>query len=184
MTSVSTAIGNTITNPLWFMEPDNPYKLNPLTRRIVQIAFAAMSVLCLVALFRAATGMAAYHPSIRNIAIVIHVITVLPCIPLGAYLLLAPKGTARHKMLGKIWGMLMVTTAVAITFVRGGTHFSWIHIFVPITLIGVYKIIKTAREGDIAAHRNQVVGLYLGALMIPGAFSFMPSRLMGTWLFG
>lgn len=184
MTSISTAIGNTFTNPLWFIEPANAYKLSPVTRRIVQAAFAMMSVLCLVALFRAATGMAAYHPGIRNVAIIIHVATVLPCIPLGAYLLLAPKGTPRHKMLGRIWGGLMVTTAVAITFIRGGTDFSWIHIFVPITLIGVWRLVASARAGRIAEHRNQVVGLYLGALMIPGLFSFMPNRLMGTWLFG
>lgn len=184
MTTIASAITSSITNPLWFIEPDNPYKLNPVTHRIVQIAGTAMCLLCLVALFRAATGMAGYHPSIRNGAIVIHVVTVLPCIPLGAYLLLAPKGSKRHKMLGRIWAGLMVTTAVAITFIRGGTDFSWIHIFVPLTLFGVYRLFSTARAGDIAAHRNQVVGLYLGALMIPGLFSFMPGRIMGVWLFG
>lgn len=184
MTSIASNIAATLTNPLWFMEPDNPYKMNPATRRTVQFAAAFMSAICLVALFRAATGMAPYHPSIRVTAIVIHVVTVLPCVPLGAYLLLAPKGTKLHKTLGKVWAALMVTTAIAITFVRGGTDFSWIHIFVPITLIGVWRLIASARAGKIAEHRNQVVGLYLGALIVPGLFSFMPSRLMGAWLFG
>ena len=29
-----------------------------------------------------------------------------------------------------------------------------------------------------------ITRMYLGALMIPGIFAFLPSRLMGMWLFG
>ena len=108
----------------------------------------------------------------------------LPCVPLGAYLLLSTKGTKLHKALGKIWITLMVVTAIAITFVRGGTDFSWIHIFVPITLLGAWQVVRTARKGDIASHRRNIPRMYLGALMIPGLFSFLPTRLMGMWLFG
>ncbi|GAA4044183.1 DUF2306 domain-containing protein [Parerythrobacter jejuensis] len=160
------------------------FDIGPITRGIVGTAAIAMSLACIIALARFAFGMAPDHPALRNIPVLIHVVTVLPAVPLGAYLLVAPKGTPMHKMLGKIWLSLMVITAIAITFIRGGTDFSWIHIFVPITLHGAWKTVATARAGKIAQHKSHLVGMYLGALMIPGIFSFMPSRLMGTWLFG
>ncbi|NCQ64591.1 MAG: hypothetical protein GW757_11800, partial [Alphaproteobacteria bacterium] len=69
-------------------------------------------------------------------------------------------------------------------FVRGGTDFSWIHIFVPITLLGAWNVVRTARTGDIARHRKHITQMYLGALMIPGLFAFLPDRLMGMWLLG
>ena len=87
-------------------------------------------------------------------------------------------------MLGKIWISLMVVTAIAITFVRGGTDFSWIHIFVPLTLVGAWQVVSSARKGQMAQHRRHITQMYLGALMIPGIFAFLPSRLMGMWLFG
>ena len=118
-------------------------------------------------------------------AVVIHVATVLPCVPLGAYLLLTRKGTSLHKRLGKVWVGLMVTTATAAIFIKSGGSFSFIHIFVPMTYIASYKIIATARRGDMKGHRYEVISLYLGALMIPGLFSMaIPGRLMNVWLFG
>ena len=160
------------------------FDIGPATRGIILAAAVTMSAVCILALARFAAGIAPSHPALHNIPVLIHVATVLPAIPLGAYLLAAPKGTPRHKMLGKVWLALMVITALAITFIRGGTDFSPIHIFVPITLIGAWKTVATARAGKIAEHKSHLVGMYLGALMIPGIFSFMPGRLMGTWLFG
>lgn len=152
---------------------------------------AAVIAVCVVltgaisfALLRWLTGIApdyAYH---RNLAVTLHIITVVPAVPLGAYLLLARKGTPIHKLLGRIWVGLMFTTALASTFSRGGTDFSWIHIFVPITILGSWKVIATARRRDFVGHRKHIIGMYLGALAIPGAFAFLPDRLMGLWLFG
>ncbi|MEL7690405.1 DUF2306 domain-containing protein [Citromicrobium bathyomarinum] len=156
----------------------------PLIKSIVTVAGTLMTIAIAVALFKFLTGLAPDDGRYRNIAIAIHIVTVLPCVPLGAYLLLSTKGTKLHKMLGKIWVSLMVVTAIAITFVRGGSDFSWIHIFVPITLLGAWQVVRTARKGDLASHRRNITRMYLGALMIPGLFAFLPSRLMGMWLFG
>ena len=62
--------------------------------------------------------------------------------------------------------------------------FSFIHIFVPLTLWSSYKVIASARRRDFRTHRNEILGLYLGALTIPGVVAFaLPGRLMNVWLF-
>ena len=156
----------------------------PFLKSLIGVVGTLMTIAIAVALFKFLTGLAADDGRYRNIAIAIHIVTVLPCVPLGAYLLLSTKGTKLHKALGKIWITLMVVTAIAITFVRGGTDFSWIHIFVPLTLVGAWQVISSARKGQMAKHPRHITQMYLGALMIPGLFAFLPSRLMGMWLFG
>lgn len=163
----------------------NPLEISPWLRAVILAAATAMSLAVTIALFRGLTGIAPEHPNIRHFAIVLHVATVIPAIPLGGYLLLARKGTARHKQLGKIWVGLMVVTALSALFIRTGGSFSFIHIFVPLTLWSSYKLVATARRGDMKAHRWEILTLYLAALMIPGIFSIaLPGRLMNVWLFG
>lgn len=164
----------------------NGFDLGPVARAAVGLVGVGFTTACALAAVRFTAGLAPTHPNTQNIAVMIHVATVLPAVPLGAWLMLARKGTPRHKALGKVWVALMVVTALAALFIRqiNGGGFSPIHIFVPMTLHGAWKTINTARRGDIAAHRKALIGLYLGALTIPGLFAFMPNRLMGTWLFG
>ena len=80
----------------------------------------------------------------------------------------------------------MVTTALAAIFIRhiNDGQFSFIHLFVPLTLIGAWQTVASARRGQLRKHRNHLLGLYLGALIIPGTFAFAGNRLMGAWLFG
>ena len=160
------------------------FDLTPMMRGIVAGAALTMCTAVVVALFRGMLGFAPSHPNARHIAIVIHVATVLPCIPLGAYLLLAPKGGKVHKTLGKVWVALMLTTATSAIFIKTGGTFSFIHIFIPMTFIASYKLVATARRGDMKGHKKEILSLYLGALMIPGIVSMaLPGRLMNVWLF-
>ena len=160
------------------------FDLSPRMRAIVALAASGMSLLVLYALFRGLSGIAPSHPNARDWAIVIHVATVIPAIPLGGFLLLAPKGTRAHKMLGKIWVALMLTTATAAIFIKTGGSFSFIHLFIPLTFWASYRLIATARAGDMKGHKKEVLSLYLGALMIPGIVSMaLPGRLMNVWLF-
>jgi uncharacterized membrane protein len=161
------------------------FDIGPALRTAILLAASAMSLAVLIALFRGASGMAPAHPNIRLLAVAIHVSTVLPAIPLGAYLLLARKGGTWHKRLGKIWVGLMVVNACSAIFIKTGGSFSFIHIFVPMTLWSSWKLVAAARRGDMKTHRWEVLTLYLGALMIPGLFAFaLPGRLMNTWLMG
>lgn len=162
------------------------FDISPAMRALIGAAGITMTVLCAYAIIRAVLGFAPSYGAAREWAIQLHIATVVPAVPLGAWVLLSRKGTALHKTLGKVWLVLMVVTALSTLFIRhvNGGDFSWIHIFVPLTLHGAWKTIATARAGQIAKHRGHLVGMYLGALLIPGAFSFLPTRLMGAWLFG
>ncbi|MFN9578998.1 MAG: DUF2306 domain-containing protein [Novosphingobium sp.] len=177
---------NTIALPRPAQARAKSFDLGPVARAAVGLVGAGFTTTCVLAAVRFAAGVAPAHPNTQNIAVIIHVATVVPAVPLGAWLMLARKGTPRHKALGKIWVALIVVTALAALFIRqiNGGGFSPIHIFVPMTLHGAWKTISTARRGDIGAHKKALIGLYLGALTIPGLFAFMPNRLMGTWLFG
>lgn len=124
-----------------------------------------------------------------DLPIIIHLATVIPAVPLGAYVLWRPKGGGMHKLLGKIWGMLMIVTAITSFWIGepgagiGGTGLSFIHIFSILVLVSVPLGIRSIRKGDIAGHQKAMQGMYIG-LIIAGLFSFIPGRILGFAVFG
>ena len=161
------------------------FDIGPVTRTIVGLVCFTMTFLRVIALGKAALGMVDNLHHYAKLPIIVHVATVLPAIPLGGFLLLAKKGTPLHKSLGKIWLVLMLVTATSAIFIQSTGGFSFIHIFVPITFHAAWRVIATARKGDIAGHKKQIVFTYLTALMIPGIFAFaLPGRLMNVMLLG
>ena len=116
----------------------------------------------------------------------LHAGTAIGALVLGTVQMFAPKGTIPHRTVGYVWAALMVTTAISAIFIRqiNGGSFSFIHIFVPLTLMSVYGMIASARRGVINKHRNAVYGAFFGALIVPGLFAFMPGRLMHVVFFG
>ncbi len=121
-----------------------------------------------------------------SVMIQIHVVAAMSALLLGVVQLVAPKGTLPHRTLGYVWALLMVTTALTAIFIReiNGGDFSFIHIFVPLTFLGLFGVIANARKMQTDKHRNAVMGLFFGALMLPGLFAFMPGRLMWQMAFG
>lgn len=165
--------------------PASGFDIGPVARTAVSLACFTMSFLTIVALGRAMLGMVDNLHHYAKLPIIIHVATVLPAIPLGGYLLLARKGTALHKQLGKLWLVLMLVTATSAIFIQSSGGVSFIHIFVPVTFHAAWKTIATARRGDIKGHKNHLVLTYLTALMIPGIAAFaLPGRLMNVMLLG
>lgn len=159
---------------------------SPLTRLLIAGAAGAIFLLALFGFLRWFLGYAPPTPWVRDVALAIHLATVIPAIPLGAYVLLARKGGPRHKMLGKIWLSMMFATAVSTLFIRNVNdgNFSWIHIFTLLTFIAVPQVIFSARRGQLEAHRKHVRNFFLGALVVAGAFTFVPGRTMWQWAFG
>jgi uncharacterized membrane protein len=122
----------------------------------------------------------------------VHLATVLPATVLGAWLLLGKKGGARHRALGKLYLGLMLITALSTigmpayvgpTLALGPLRLGLLHLFVPLTLHGVWSAFRTVRRGDIQGHKRAMVSLYIGALLIAGALSFLPGRFMHRLLF-
>lgn len=114
----------------------------------------------------------------------LHAVCALGALVLGVVQLTAPKGTLPHRTLGYIWVGLMAITAITAIFIQSGGTFSWIHIFVPLVLIGIVHLSWRGRKGLTTGHQRIALTLFFGALIIPGAFAFIPGRLMHATLFG
>ena len=120
----------------------------------------------------------------------LHLATVVPAFVIGAFQLLRRKGTPSHKLLGKIYMVLMLATGLITLLMpaevgpRFLNHFGFIHIFSFLALFNVPTAYIAARGGNIKAHRGAMLGLYLGGILIAGAFAFSPGRMLHEWLFG
>jgi len=120
-------------------------------------------------------------------AVKIHLLSVLPAFLLGTWLLFASqKGSRPHRIAGAIYLLLMSITAVATLSVRSidPPHLSVIHLFVPLTLGSVVAALWAVRRRNIRLHRNAMIGLYVGGLLIAGTFTFAPGRLLYRMAFG
>lgn len=120
----------------------------------------------------------------------LHLTTVVPAFVIGAFQLLRRKGTPSHKLLGKIYMLLMLATAVITLAMPAEVgprflgHFGFIHGFSLLALFSVPFAFIAARRGNIKAHRSAMLGLYIGGILIAGAFAFAPGRMLHEWLFG
>ena len=84
-----------------------------------------------------------------------------------------------------LWLVLMLITATSAIFIQTTGGFSPIHLFVPMTFHAAWKVVATARRGDIRAHKRHLVFTYMTALLIPGIVAFaVPGRLMNVMLLG
>ncbi len=117
-------------------------------------------------------------------AIWIHVAAAVSALGLGGAMFVARKGTLAHRLAGRAWAGLMVVTAVSTYWIRGNGGFSWIHLLSVATLALLAAAVYFAMTHRVQAHRKTVIGLYLGALVVAGAFALMPSRLLGRALWG
>jgi len=120
----------------------------------------------------------------------LHLATVLPAFAIGAFQLLRRKGTPTHKLLGKIYMVLMLATGLITLAMPAEVgprflgHFGFIHLFSFLALYNVPAAYFAARRGDIKMHRANMIGLYVGGILIAGAFAFSPGRMLYVWLFG
>lgn len=120
----------------------------------------------------------------------LHLATVLPAFVLGGVQLLRRKGTAIHRLLGRIYMLLMMATGLITLAMpaevgpRFLNHFGFIHIFSFLALFSVPAAYIAVRRGYIRAHRSAMISLYVGGILIAGAFAFTPGRILHAWLFG
>jgi uncharacterized membrane protein len=117
-----------------------------------------------------------------------HLATVFPAFLIGAYLLLSQKGTPGHRMLGKIYMSLMLVTAITTLFMSAKVgpafmgHFGFIHLLSFLVIYSVPAAFFAARSGNIVRHRRNMIGVYVGGILVAGAFTFLPGRLLHDWI--
>jgi uncharacterized membrane protein len=117
----------------------------------------------------------------------IHAFAAMAAFALGVVQLGAPKGTFGHRTVGFIWVALMLLVCISAFFIhelRIWGPWSPIHLLAIFTLIMVPVAVWRAHRHDVTRHRNAMIGLFTGALVVAGIFAFYPGRIMHAVVFG
>ena len=152
-------------------------------RRIATMALIVFAVIAAAILIRSLTGTTDYRTP--DWALQLHLATVVPALPLGAWLLWRPaKGDAAHRIGGRIWALLMIVTAIDSFWIRSITGgIGPIHLFSVLTLVQLPRAIWFARSGEIDRHLKTMRGVYFG-LLAAGFFAMAPGRTLWMLVFG
>jgi uncharacterized membrane protein len=120
-------------------------------------------------------------------AIQIHAFAAMTAFALGVVQLAAPKGTLPHRTIGWTWVALMVVVSVTafwIHEIRLWGPWSPIHLLSIFTLVTLPLGVLYAKRHRVANHRNVMIAIFTGALVIAGLFTFVPGRIMYAVVFG
>ena len=120
-------------------------------------------------------------------AIQLHAFAAMTAFWLGLVQLFRPKGDGPHRLFGYTWVVLMLVIAASsfwIHHIDQWRGFSLIHLLSIWVLLYTPFAVMMARRGSISAHKKGMIGLYVGALIIAGFFTFLPGRIMHAVLFG
>ena len=119
-----------------------------------------------------------------------HLFTVLPAALLGTYLILRPKGTPSHRLLGKVYMILMLTTAALSLLIPAAVgpqlvgHLGLIHILSFVVLFSVPRAYFAARNHNLVQHKIAMIGVYVGGILVAGGFTLAPGRYLNQLLLG
>lgn len=119
-----------------------------------------------------------------------HLFTVLPAALLGTYLILRPKGTPSHRLLGKVYMILMLTTAALSLLIPAAVgpqlvgHLGLIHILSFVVLFSVPRAYFAARNHNLVHHKIAMIGVYVGGILVAGGFTLAPGRYLNQLLLG
>ena len=94
-----------------------------------------------------------------------------------------------HRAFGYAWVTLMIVTAVSAIFIRDFrlpnlNGYTPIHLLIPVTLVGLFGAFWFLARGNVSGHRKVMQRLYIGACIVAGSFTLLPSRLLGSLLWG
>ena len=120
-------------------------------------------------------------------AIQFHAFAAMTAFGLGVVQLAAPKGTLPHRTIGWIWVALMLVVSVSAFFIhqiRLWGPWSPIHLLAILALTTVPLAVWYAHSHAVRQHRIAMVSIFIGALVVAGAFTFLPGRIMHAVVLG
>jgi uncharacterized membrane protein len=119
-----------------------------------------------------------------------HLFLLLISFLIATYIMLTKKNTKQHKVLGALYmGLMLIAVIISffITATIGPTlfdHFGILHILSLFMLYIIPSAYMAAKNGNIKKHRNIMIGLYVGTIVIAIVFSLTPTILLNEWIFG
>ena len=114
----------------------------------------------------------------------LHLSAAIASLLIGGIVLMRRKGTASHKLLGRLWVALMLAVAVSSFWLLGlgKGSFSVIHLLSVWTLISLALAVWFIRRGNVRAHKGFMIGTFLG-LAGAGLGALAPGRALYLFLF-
>jgi uncharacterized membrane protein len=158
------------------------------SNRNLAIATAALLAVVLAAVIRGGSQ----FPGLP-LLVQIHLASMIIVMALTVPMLIGPKGTSRHRLLGRIWAGLMWGNAVLTLFFNAGSRQSGgvfvgdvspIHALSLFVAVMVPVAVMRARRHDRVGHESAIRGLVIGSLLVAGLFTLPFGRLLGEWLMG
>lgn len=122
-----------------------------------------------------------------SLAVQLHAFAAMAAFALGLVQLASTKGTTQHRGLGFLWIGLMLMVAASsfwIHDIRLWGPWSPIHLLSIYTLAMLPLALYYAHTHQVRRHRNAMLGLFCGALVIAGLFTLVPGRIMHKAVFG
>ncbi|MEM9359405.1 MAG: DUF2306 domain-containing protein [Pseudomonadota bacterium] len=122
-----------------------------------------------------------------SLAIRIHAFAALTALGIGVVQLLGAKGSTLHRGLGYGWVIAMATVAVSSFWIHEINQlagFSLIHLLSIYVLITLPPAVMAARAGQVMRHRYMMGGMFFFGLVLTGAFTLLPGRVMYQTVLG
>jgi len=125
--------------------------------------------------------------------IAVHLSAMLGAVAIGPFVMWARRGAIQHPRLhrafGYAWVTLMLAASASAMFIRDYTlpniaGYTPIHLLVPVVLAMLFGAFYMLARGNIRGHRYFMVGLYIGACLLSGAFTLAPHRYLGQLVWG
>ena len=143
-----------------------------------------VSAIVMLAIVLAALARGRSHRAEPPAAIWGHLGLLIPALALTPVMMIRPKGSDSHRVLGYIWVALMTAIAIESFFIPlHGRSFSPIWLISAFVLIQVPRLIVQARRHEMVKHRRTVRGMVIGAFLVAGFFTLPFGRMLGLWLF-
>jgi|TARA_B110000879_G_scaffold89620_1_gene123198 uncharacterized membrane protein len=117
----------------------------------------------------------------------IHTALALAAVALTIAIFSLKKGSSYHRVMGWTWVIMMASVAISsfwINTIKLVGPFSPIHLLSIFVLWSLFTAVRAARSHRVADHKRNMQRLAFGALLIAGAFTFLPGRLMNAVLLG
>ena len=113
--------------------------------------------------------------------IYVHAALALLAIPLGLYIFITKKGTMNHRILGRTWVTVLIIVSLTAVFIKTINPGQYSLIY---SIWNIKKFKKTKIERYKIKHMHSMIGVYIGALLIAGAFTLIPERFFHEIIFG